>query len=107
MAGKKNEIEVNQECIHRWLTRSQDDFCYCMYCMLEFDEWDAKERKKWVDSLAKRVKRVRTNLKLSQQKFANLLGIDSARTVRYYEAGERELPIWVSKKIKELENNDR
>ena len=93
---------MKEACTHKWFTRSEDDFCYCMYCMEEWEEYDARVRKIYKQKMAKMIRNVREGLGLSQQKFSVYLGADSARTIRYWESGERELPIWVSNKIIEL-----
>lgn len=93
---------MKETCAHKWLTRSEDDFCYCMYCMEEWENYNAKNREEYTQKMAKMARSVREGLGLSQQKFANFLGVDSARTVRYWESGKREIPIWASNKIIEL-----
>lgn len=92
----------NEEvCKHRWVTMP-DDSCHCILCMEDYGDYNVKEQIRYTKKMADMIYNARTVLNLSQQKFANFLGVDSARTIRYYESGERQLPIWVSNKIIEL-----
>jgi len=51
------------------------------------------------------LKQIRINLKLSQSKMAEYIGIKSDRTIRAWESGERVIPIWAIKIIKAEEQD--
>lgn len=44
-------------------------------------------------------KQIRVNLRLSQSKMAEFIGIKSDRTIRAWESGERSVPMWVIKRL--------
>ena len=94
-----------EECKHLWHTDCCD-FCHCMMCGLDHDDYNLEEWEKHKRNLARRIKAVRQALKLSQKKFAAYIGMvdaDGARAIRYYESAEKEPPIWFTNKLIELE----
>lgn len=91
------------DCQHKFFTMS-DDTAHCIYCMEDYDDYQFDICMQ--HEVSSKIKIIRNKLGLSQQKFANLMGIDSARTVRFYESLTRRIPAWVIKKIMEYDTSN-